>query len=659
MVEDGPFFSNTKQFYKLYNMSQTQSYKLRVMARIDRGFFTANKIWTCYRRNYFQVSTAYSILGFDHNQESDTPCLIELHDSGSLGAQGGDPNNMIGSLDSLRLNDHQNGVSTPGGMTGGPSRLAVVTNFSISITSKIASTDKKIDLIQHTPKRDKGPQIVPGLRSIRGGGTLTLTSATATSPPTSSSTLHRHHQQQQQSVVTFERVQFKTATANNGKRRAAQQFYILMVDLYAHMEDGQVVMVASSQSDSLVVRGRSPGHYVDLPERDGLIVTSPTMGGGERRMSNISQHSTHGSHPYNHYSGTHSRSQSISAGAGVSATGLGMSVDVSSLSLGGSGFSHEGGGPLSPLSPGVAGSEYSPTTGPTPPSFYRYPSHQGWATDASSMSSPSSSTYEGSAFSSPTTLHHPHTYHHGHQQGQPSPQEHGHTSYFAPQQRQPSFGSMTPHLMLGPGATPTTDTSTTGTGLSPRHPFDGQQLGSPLQESAFEQENGGYYQQQQHSHAGYNGSSTAVKGHHPHRHAINGVNGTIPGHNTFIKTEIQDGYFPYSGAAAFEQQHQQPPHPLSEAGVVGGVLTSTAEQTPSSTTASSVASSFGYPAHDLGGGSGMEGQGHGQGYDSSPYRNNPAVVYGLQQHQQTYGDVPNVSMYQQQGQEHPRAVAWS
>ncbi|KAF8956191.1 meiosis-specific transcription factor ndt80 [Entomortierella lignicola] len=571
MVEDGPFFSNTKQFYNLYDMNQTQSYKLRVMARIDRGFFTAKENWTCYRRNYFQVSTAFNILGFDHSQRSEVPCLIELNDTPQNGQNPQrDPNSMIGSLDGLRLSDNNDSGPTP-------SRLAVVTSFSICITSKIASTDKKIDLIQHTPKRDKGPQIVPGLRHVRGGGTLTIAGTSST-----------------QTIVTFERVQFKTATANNGKKRAAQQYYILMVDLYAHTEDGQVICVASSQSDSLVVRGRSPGHYIDTPERD--ILSSPTGSlGRERRLSSLSQHSMH---PYQGYSGPHSRSHSMSAGTGVS-------VDVTGLGLGGSE------GPYSPLSPGVA-SEYSPTTGP---SHVYYQNHQGWA-DASSMSSPASN-YDGSAFSSPVAGYPQFQHYSGHQ----SPQEHPHSSYFG--QRQPSFGSITPRLMMGP------------TGVSPRHFFDSQ-LEPPMENSCEGEESQNGYTQS------YNGSPSSHPSSSSLHHEVPGeygglsyhrgshslpagheaMPGALPDH-PFVKVESHEGYYPYSTSFSHPSGH-----PLSESALGP-------EPTPSSTSASSIASSFGYPVHELGGVDGrpptLPENGLYEGpYESGHYKN-VSVHHGMTQ----------------------------
>ncbi|KAG0055138.1 hypothetical protein BGZ83_009550 [Gryganskiella cystojenkinii] len=361
-VEDGPYFANTRQFHNVYSMDQTQSYKFRVMARIDRGFFTASKIWTCYRRNYFQISTAFNILGFDYARDSEVPCLLDTTE-----VYPRDPEDPDGG--------HIHGYKRGGTNTG---HLSVVTHFSVCISSKISSSDKKIDLIQHTPKRDKGPQNVPGLRQIKGGGALTVLSDP--SSPSGSSNGSNHNSSSSststtpQSVVTYERVQFKTATANNGKRQAAQQFYILLVDLYAHTENGDIYCVASSQSDALVVRGRSPGHYVDLPERSlsisslsglegtigGAVVTptsSHVASPGERRFSNVSQHGNHPYYYHHHhqhsYSTPHSRTHSISAGVGS------MSIDVSSSPLSGL-FGPAGvaarerrmtGGPLSPLTP--------------------------------------------------------------------------------------------------------------------------------------------------------------------------------------------------------------------------------------------------------------------------------------------------------------------
>ncbi|KAJ3061400.1 hypothetical protein HK102_009127, partial [Quaeritorhiza haematococci] len=173
----------------------------------------AENDWTCYRRNYFQLSSAF--LATDAaGQEVEFPCLLE----------------------------HEN-------------QLVAVNGFALCIAARVANGEKRIDLVQHTPKRDKGPQIVPQPKACKPGGNPHQYNGLGTN----------------QAVVTFERVQFKTATANNGKRRAAQQYYVLIVELYAVCQDGQQIKMATTESAPLVVRGRSPGHYADSQnERVGL-----------------------------------------------------------------------------------------------------------------------------------------------------------------------------------------------------------------------------------------------------------------------------------------------------------------------------------------------------------------------------------------------------
>lgn len=177
---------------------------------MDRGFFLADNDWTCYRRNYFQVSGAFAIHGLNHYYaDQETQCLVQV-----------------------------DGHFFP------------VHNFSMNISARVSNSDKKIELVQHTPKRDKGPQSTPIAKLIMPGGNLSMSSVGAN-----------------QSIVTFERIQFKTATANNGKRRAAQQYYEIVVDLYANCNKGESVRVATCTSAALVVRGRSPGHYADSHTR--------------------------------------------------------------------------------------------------------------------------------------------------------------------------------------------------------------------------------------------------------------------------------------------------------------------------------------------------------------------------------------------------------
>ncbi|KAI8150230.1 hypothetical protein BJV82DRAFT_586373 [Fennellomyces sp. T-0311] len=210
--EMGPSFSSTKQLQELLSLDQSNGYQVQLHAKMDRGFFRADQDWACYRRNYFQVSGTFDVHGINYLlQGPEVPCL-------------------------LRKSEQE---------------LYQVEFFSIGVSACVSNNaDKKIELVQHTPKRDKGPQMVPKPQPVRAGGNLHLASVGSS-----------HH------IVTFERMQFKTATANNGKRRAAQQYYEIVIDLYANTSQGEEIRVATCHSAPLVVRGRSPGHYADSHTR--------------------------------------------------------------------------------------------------------------------------------------------------------------------------------------------------------------------------------------------------------------------------------------------------------------------------------------------------------------------------------------------------------
>ncbi|KAI7821409.1 hypothetical protein BC939DRAFT_209008 [Gamsiella multidivaricata] len=214
---ESPYFYPAQQQYNLYSMDRSTSFNIKISAKIDRGFFLAANDWTCYRRNYFQISASFSIHWLDTSMHPEVPCLMD-----------------------------RNG------------EFVQVNQFLICIGAQIQNGEKTIELVQHTPKRDKGPQITPRPTAVRAGGDLSLYASGSSS-----------------NVITFERVQFKTATANNGKRRAAQQYYQVHVDLFAETETGELVLVANSFSAPLVVRGRSPGHYADNEEGAPASSTQP------------------------------------------------------------------------------------------------------------------------------------------------------------------------------------------------------------------------------------------------------------------------------------------------------------------------------------------------------------------------------------------------
>lgn len=218
--------------------------KIEIQGTIDKGFFLAENEWTCYRRNYFSCICSFSLNPYYPNQ----------------------PMQYL--------------------QAGGGHQPHQVYGFAMSISAVVADNESHaIELVQHTPKRDKGPIIKPdrmrltpksaahsmGVYGQTEAGRYDQSGFVASTQTSSYPTEH-----------TFERIQFKQATANNGKRRAAQQYYHLVVELWADVGAGregstdQYIKIAQRKSAKMIVRGRSPGHYQG--ERRGSSSSGPGSG---------------------------------------------------------------------------------------------------------------------------------------------------------------------------------------------------------------------------------------------------------------------------------------------------------------------------------------------------------------------------------------------
>ncbi|EEY14871.1 conserved hypothetical protein [Verticillium alfalfae VaMs.102] len=225
--------------------------KIEIQGNIDKGFFQSDCEWTCYRRNYFSCICSYSLSPYYPSQS------LQFQQLGSK-----QPLNVFG--------------------------------FAMSISAVVADNDSHtIELVQHTPKRDKGPIAKPdkvrllpkplqpvhhplGLYAHDSG----MGGPSRMAYPDAFSGGH-HAGDAYQNEHTFERIQFKQATANNGKRRAAQQYYHLVIELWADVgaqAAEKFVRVAYRKSAKMIVRGRSPGHYQG--ERRGSTSSGPGGSGG-------------------------------------------------------------------------------------------------------------------------------------------------------------------------------------------------------------------------------------------------------------------------------------------------------------------------------------------------------------------------------------------
>lgn len=235
---------------------------------MEKGFFLSptDQSWTCYRRNYFSVS-----------------CSFELHPhipNGKLFLRG----HLVQAL----------GMRLSAAIDGPNGKVIELVQY----TPKRDSGDKRsieIQKVSPTPPRDRGlePAVSPHAMfqmptpSYHSTGNhsrplLPLQHLvdppaqcdSATSSPQLTSAEYPYGPMSPSQAPTpgqsihhvFDRVQFKTATANNGKRRASQQYYHLVVELYADTRASassapRWEKIAVRVSDKVVVRGRSPSHY--------------------------------------------------------------------------------------------------------------------------------------------------------------------------------------------------------------------------------------------------------------------------------------------------------------------------------------------------------------------------------------------------------------
>lgn len=205
--------------------------KVDMAGAVDKGpFLSCDQEWTCYRRNYLACVCSYTL---------SPPCYPGVPVQ----------------------------FTPPAAAAAAPLQ---VYGFAMCISAVVADNEQQhIELVQHTPKRDKGPTSKPAkIPMAPKTGAPSHHSLAPYGDGLYAEGLPAEH--------TFERIQFKNATLNNGKRRAAQQYYHLIVELWAdvgaHAPD-QYVKVAYRKSAKMIVRGRSPGHYQN--ERHGSQGNGP------------------------------------------------------------------------------------------------------------------------------------------------------------------------------------------------------------------------------------------------------------------------------------------------------------------------------------------------------------------------------------------------
>ncbi len=90
--------------------------------------------------------------------------------------------------------------------------------------------------------------------------------------------------------VAWKRLQFKHATANNGRRKGLQQHYIIQINLMATLATGESVKLAEIQSGPVIVRGRSPRNFdskKDIPISEKKVESKPRTINDTNRVQQV------------------------------------------------------------------------------------------------------------------------------------------------------------------------------------------------------------------------------------------------------------------------------------------------------------------------------------------------------------------------------------
>ena len=222
-------FSNISQDQILLDYN-CQRVTVSISARLDGYFSLAQSSLaaesdsampldlTCYRRNLLQVTGTVSI-------------PRHLH---TILLQHGENAEIVGQ--ELSLSAYES-------TEGSPVRIIVVPWKTSVIRLAVPSPDDKTEKEPSTIKLD-----LAGGREVEGD--LVMFS------------------------FAWKRLQFRIATANNGRRKELQQHFVIKLQVFVHLRGGSKISVCSAESMPTIVRGRSPRNFQsrrDFPLSSGSV----------------------------------------------------------------------------------------------------------------------------------------------------------------------------------------------------------------------------------------------------------------------------------------------------------------------------------------------------------------------------------------------------
>ncbi|EDK37998.2 hypothetical protein PGUG_02096 [Meyerozyma guilliermondii ATCC 6260] len=256
----GPQFSETRHHQDIYCKSNDMDVNPILGARIDRGFEMGETgTWIGYKRNYFTLVSSFTFENFDFERF--------LH------------NKFYTYEKSSRSSVGENKVE--------------ISYFAIRLVAKCSDDDVSISLIQHTPKRDKGPQFPPPIYPAVPGNLPDHSTVRASCNKRNNgkienmnkifyfdraeyyhnanlnalkdnSVLKNYPSDSIARVARFERIQFSSSIRIKSTS-VNSRYFTLHVELLGIIEDEdsqiQPILLSSIETPPLIVRGRSPSNY--------------------------------------------------------------------------------------------------------------------------------------------------------------------------------------------------------------------------------------------------------------------------------------------------------------------------------------------------------------------------------------------------------------
>ena len=237
-----PQFMPTRQIYDIRARraeGQMEQLMVDIDARMHGTFTLVDGVVTGYRRNYIKAGASFSLRDQSSGSWDGSDCYMILND---------DSDNQLLRIDEfmIRLSAKKSSVFVDPHVDifmHLPLEQPIVPPMTV-IRPSIEPTPRRLEIamLQGHPRLPKNTDM-QSTENLRGRRPSIMTD------------------DQHQDCVIFDRLQFKQSTANNGKRADIQQYFYLKLEVIARLEDGRIFPIAETVSDSLIIRGRSPGHF--------------------------------------------------------------------------------------------------------------------------------------------------------------------------------------------------------------------------------------------------------------------------------------------------------------------------------------------------------------------------------------------------------------